>query len=153
MGCFVNSSMCQMYIGDAGIMWAVVLHAVVWCWDWSMYDQRQELSFEVLVIRAHLFFSPLFSTVVSNTWWMLCDRKAWFSRLSLCWSTFDVLVPRTESSFGCSASGRISLQSGLDVLCRVDTLCRVHAINHTGSRVVQGAWCGRTLTSMMTLGL
>jgi len=59
-----------------------------------------------------------------------------------------VLVPRTESSVWLQCIGEIRLQAVLDVLCRVDTLCKVHASKYTrstyrsvggrqGSRVVQ----------------
>jgi len=44
-----------------------------------------------------------------------------------------VLVPRTESSVWLQCIGEIRLQSVLDVLCRVDTLCKVHAIKYTRS--------------------
>ena len=42
-----------------------------------------------------------------------------------------MLVPRTESSVWLQCIGEIRLQSVLDVLCRVDTLCKVHAIKYT----------------------
>ena len=39
------------------------VHSVVWCWDWSVYDQRQELSSEFLVVCSQLRRSSLFVTV------------------------------------------------------------------------------------------